>query len=48
MVTGGTGTAAIKTDYPIEEGLTLGSTKLKEDFYLIPEEDLLADEVGFY
>ena len=41
MVTVGTGTAGtrfLKTNWPITEGLTAGTTKLPEKANLIPEE----------
>jgi hypothetical protein len=46
----GIGQKEIKTDWPHEEGLELGTTKLKEtDYYLEPEEKSLVaskDKVG--
>ena len=36
--TGGAGTRFIKRDYPIEEGLELGTTKLKDNWILRAEE----------
>ena len=42
--TGGVGTRFIKTEWPIEEGLTLGTTKLSEDPALIPQEESLLTE----
>lgn len=46
--TGSSGTRFIKTDWPIEEGLTAGTTKLAEEWKLRPELDLtdLNSEVG--
>lgn len=38
---GGRGTRAIRTDYPVDEGLTAGTTKLKDDWTLRPEESSL-------
>lgn len=35
--TGTSGTRFIKTDYPIEEGLTAGTNKLPKEFKLKPE-----------
>lgn len=42
VATGGIGTRAIRTEYPNEEGLTAGTTKLRDDFKLKPEEEDLA------
>jgi len=39
--TGKSGTRFIKTDWPITEGLTAGTTKLAEQANLIPEEKSL-------
>jgi len=46
--TGKTGTRFIKTDWPIEEGLIAGTTKLPEKPHLKPEKDLTRanDRVG--
>ncbi len=39
--TGGAKSRIVRHDYPYDEGLELGTTKLKEtDFALEPEEDL--------
>jgi len=41
----------IKTDYPFEEGLELGTTKLKDDSFLVPDEKSVVreiDRVGIY
>ena len=51
MVTVGTGTSGtrfIKTEWPVEEGLTAGTTKLKESPNLVAEERLTKekDRVG--
>ena len=51
MVTVGTGTAGtkiVKTDYPNEEGITAGTTKLRESPHLVAEQRLTdeADRVG--
>ena len=41
------GDKELKTNYPIVEGLTLGTTKLKDDRVLEPqEEDLCLDHWG--
>jgi len=42
MVFVGIGSKELKTSWPIEEGQTLGTTKLSEDFVLIPENSLVA------
>lgn len=34
-------TRVIRTDYPVTEGLILGTTKLSEDAYLEPEQESL-------
>lgn len=46
--TGGIGTRFIRTDYPVEEGLIAGTTKLKDDYALTPDVDLTSenDKVG--
>lgn len=44
--TGGTGTRFIKTDWPIEEGLTAGTTKLSDDYFLIPEYSICSENDG--
>lgn len=36
--TGTSGTRFLRRDWPVEEGLTAGTTKLADDFYLIPQE----------
>lgn len=42
---GGVGTRIISGNYPVDEGLTLGTTKLKDNYILRPqEEDLTLDE----
>ena len=38
--TGTSGTRFLKTDWPVEEGLTAGTTKLKDDFSLVAENDI--------
>lgn len=38
---GGKGTKIIRTEYPVEEGLTAGTTKQTGDRILIPEESSL-------
>lgn len=50
-VTVGTGTASskyVKEEYPVVEGTTLGTTKLKDDWFLEPEESIVSqrDKVG--
>ena len=41
------GEKEIQTDWPITEGLTAGTTKLKKKAHLEPEdEDLTSDNVG--
>ena len=42
--TGGRGTRFIRTEYPVVEGITAGTTKLKDDYALVPEEDSLVSE----
>lgn len=32
------GEKELKTDYPVEEGLTAGTNKLKKEWILMPEE----------
>lgn len=46
--TGGIGTRFIKTDYPVTEGTTAGTTKLKKEFILEAEESKVfeKDKVG--
>lgn len=47
MVEVGTGTAGtkiVKTNYPVEEGTTAGTTKLKESPNLIAEERLTKED----
>lgn len=39
VATGGIGTRAIRTEYPVDEGLTAGTTKLKDNYALTPEEE---------
>jgi len=48
--TGTTGTRFVKTDWPIVEGLTAGTTKLKKNPTLEPEIDLTSsdDKRGLY
>ncbi len=49
VATGDSGTRAIRTDWPNTEGLIAGTTKLKDDFELTPEEKSLIlsnDKVG--
>lgn len=42
VATGSKGTRAVRTDYPVEEGLTAGTTKLKEtDYALEPEQSFV-------
>lgn len=43
-MTGGRGTSDIKTDYPITEGLTLGTTKLRDERSLDVEDENLISE----
>ena len=42
--TGGRGTAVIRTDYPVVEGTTAGTTKLKEEWKLEAENKSLVYE----
>lgn len=41
IASGSHGTRAVKTDYPNEEGLELGTTKLKDDWILEAEDESL-------
>jgi len=41
--TGTSGTRFVNSDYPISEGLILGTTKLSSDPALIPEESTLSE-----
>lgn len=41
--TGGIGTRAINTNYPITDGLTAGTTKLPEKWHLEAEETFVDD-----
>ena len=46
VATGSKGTRAIRTEYPVEEGLIAGTTKLKEtDFFLESEEPSKVSEL---
>lgn len=38
------GEKELKTEWPIEEGLTAGTTRKRQDYYLIPEEKSLLPE----
>ena len=35
------GQKELKTKWPVEEGMTLGTTKLADNWFLIPEQDSL-------
>lgn len=41
---GGIGTRHINSNYPVEEGLELGTTKLSDDYILEPEEESLVTQ----
>ena len=45
VATGGKGTRAIRTEYPIEEGLTAGTTKLRKEWKLKPENKSIVREI---
>lgn len=38
-----TGEKEIQTDWPIEEGITLGTTKLRKQAHLIPDVDNVSE-----
>lgn len=42
------GEKELKTDYPVVEGNNLGTTKLRDNYFLVPEEDLTSanDKIG--
>ena len=42
--TGGKGTRFLKTRWPIDEGITAGTTKLKRRSKLEPEESIISDK----
>jgi len=47
--TGKSGTRFIRTEYPVEEGITAGTTKLRDESALIAEEESLVldrDKIG--
>lgn len=44
--TGSSGSAITKTNYPVEEGRTAGTTKLVDDYILQPEKSYVREIEG--